>query len=834
MKAVVMAGGEGSRLRPLTIGRPKPMVPVVNKPVLGHILDLLKSHDFTDVIITVRYLASYIQDYYEDGASLGMNLTYAVEEIPLGTAGSVKNAAQYWDEACLVISGDALTDFDLTAIVEAHKAADALATLTLTRVPDPLEYGVIITDEDARVTRFLEKPGWDEVISDTVNTGIYVLEPDVLALIPDNVPYDFSQHLFPHMLAEQMPMHGFVAEGYWCDIGNIAEYQRANADLLYDRVKLPEPIGEHVGGGIWVGEDVEIAPSAQLFGPIYLGNGVKVKGDVIIYGPSVIRDYTVIDNYNRLERSVSWRNCYIGEASELRGALICRQCSVKSHAIAYEGVVVGDNCVIGEGSVLHANVKLWPHKEVEAGTNVKESIIWGNQGRRTLFNRFGVSGMLNVDLTPEYAAKMGAALGATLEKGSFVAINRDTHRGSRMIKRALVSGLPGTGVHVLDTATVAIPVLRHFVRSRADTAAGIHVRLSPFDQRVVDIRFIDSQGLNQSTSAERAIERNFFREDFRRAYLDEIGIIDYPPSPIGEYTKAFLQHVNVDPIRRAQFRLVVDYSHGLAADTLAHILNQLDVDVVPLNARMDESKLAMLQDEFRANLARAGKIVTALEADVGVQIDVGGEKLFIVDEHGTMLDDITAAALMVELVLAANPGQTVAAPVTMPNAFETIAQWHDGHLLRIRNSIHGLVDAAERADILLAVDGAGNFVFPKFQPAIDGMLATVCLLENLAHAQKSVSEVVAYLPSAHIAHTRVDCPWSAKGMVMRRLNVEHGGQRVEVLDGLKIFLTDYEWVHLMPHPERANFLVQAEADSPGRAEEIVDLYRQKINDFLDA
>ncbi|MCB0050943.1 MAG: nucleotidyl transferase, partial [Caldilinea sp.] len=533
----------------------------------------------------------------------------------------------------------------------------ATASITLTRVPDPLEFGVIMTGEDGRVTQFLEKPSWGEVISDTVNTGLYVLEPEVLDLIPDNVPHDFASELFPRMLAEHMDLYGYVADGYWCDVGNIGEYMRANSDVLYGRLRLAEPIGTHLGGGIWVGENVEISPSAQLFGPIYLGNEVKIKGDVRIYGPAVIRDYTVIDNYNRIERSIIWRNNYVGESCELRGVIITRQCSVKAQVIAYEGVVIGDNCVIGEGAVLHANVKLWPHKEIEAGAMIKDSVIWGNQGRRALFSRFGVSGVVNIDLTPEFAAKLSAALGATLPKGSFVAMNRDTHRSSRMLKRALVSGLPGTGVNVWDLGSVAIPVLRHFVRQRKDTSSGIHVRLSPFDQRVVDIRIIDGQGLNQSGSSERAIERNFFREDFRRAFLDEIGVIAYAHEPITEYTDDFMRHVDAQRIRDYGFKLVCDYSHGLAGDTLADIFNGLGVDVVPLNARMDETKLAMLQGEFKDNQAKMGKIVHALGAQMGVQLDVGGEKIFLVDEQGQVLDDVTAAALLLELALYAHPGR---------------------------------------------------------------------------------------------------------------------------------------------------------------------------------
>jgi mannose-1-phosphate guanylyltransferase/phosphomannomutase len=835
VKAVVMAGGEGSRLRPLTVGRPKPMVPIVNKAVMGHILDLLRSHGITDIIVTLRYMAGSIQDYFDDGSSYGVKLTYVVEETPLGTAGSVKNAAHLLSDApFLIISGDAMTDFDLKQILTAHREREAKATITLTRVPNPSEYGIVVNDDQGWVRRFVEKPGWGDIISDTVNTGIYVLEPDVLDMIPANTSYDFSNDLFPAMLKRHMPLSGYVTEGYWCDIGTIAEYIRANADALHGRIKLAEPIGEHLGGAVFVSKDVDIAPSAQLFGPIYLGNGVKIKDNVRIYGPAVVRDYTVVDNYTLIERSIIWRNNYIGESCEVRGAVIVRECSLKPKVMIFEGAVIGDNCVLGEGCVIHPDVKLWPKKEIEAGTVVKDSIIWGNQARRSLFGRFGVSGVVNVELTPEYAAKLSASLGATLPKDSSVAINRDSNRSSRMLKRALISGLPGTGVNVWDLGTVPIPVLRHFVREHEDTTAGMHVRISPFDQRVVDIRMFDKQGMNPSTADERAIERNFFREDFRRAYLDDIGTINYAHEPEQAYLEAFLQHVDADKIRQAGFHLVVDYSNGLAAETMARIFNKLGIDVVALNSRTDESKLAMLQDEFRANQVRMGKIVAALNSTVGVQLDVGGEKIFLVDETGVVIDDIVASALMLEIALYAHPRQPVAVPIHMPNAFDTIAGWHDAPLTRIGQSMLSLMNAANERNQLLVCDGTGNFIFPDFLPAVDGMMATVRLLQYLALRNMSVSEIVRYLPPIQMAKGSIHCPWDLKGSVMRQLHEQFKNNHVETIDGIKIHSPNGSWVHISPHPDRPTFEVVTEANAKQVAEEMVQQAIQQVERLRDA
>ncbi|MGZ4760557.1 MAG: nucleotidyltransferase family protein, partial [Acidimicrobiales bacterium] len=220
MKAVIMAGGEGTRLRPLTSNAPKPMLPLVNRPMMEHIIDLLKLHGIDEIVVTVAFMANAIRTYFGDGSEFGVSISYATEETPLGTAGSVRNAMDVLDERFLVISGDVLTDIDLGAIIDFHHQHQAMATIGLAHVENPLEFGIVITQEDGRIERFLEKPTWGQVFSDTVNTGIYVIEPEVLDHIPAGEPYDFSQDLFPKLLSMGAPLYGHVAEGYWQDIGS--------------------------------------------------------------------------------------------------------------------------------------------------------------------------------------------------------------------------------------------------------------------------------------------------------------------------------------------------------------------------------------------------------------------------------------------------------------------------------------------------------------------------------------------------------------------------------------------------------------------------------------
>lgn len=824
MKAVVMAGGEGTRLRPLTINRPKPMVSLVDRPVIQHIIELLKLHGITEIIITVQYLANNIQDYYGDGSLHGVNITYSLEEVPLGTAGSVKNAEHLLDEPFLVISGDALTDIDLSTIIEHHHASGAMATLTLTRVQNPLDYGVIITDEDGQVRQFLEKPSWGEVFSDTVNTGIYVLNPEVLAYIERGKLTDWSKDVFPRMLHKGDKIQGFIVEGYWTDVGTIEEYMRACGDYLSGRVHLPR-LGHNIGGEVWVDGDAEIAPDAQLHGPIYLGHGAKIKGGVIIHGPSVIRDYTIIDSRANIDRSIIWRNSYIGERAELRGSIVLRQSNIRQRAMLFEGSVVGDGVQIGAGAVIQPNVKIWPGKEVDEGATVSTSIIWGSQGRRVLFGRYGVTGLVNIEITPELCAKLGAAFGATLPRGSMVTINRDAHYTPRMLKRAIVAGLPSAGVNVLDLQNVPIPVARYFTHA-CSAAGGVHVRLSPYDNRVVEVKFFDERGLDITTTTERKIENTFFREDFRRAYLDEIGRITYGEEIEATYTAAFVKALRPDALEAIgkNFHLVADYANTSASAIISPLLRRHRVDAVELNVNPDENAVFQPPPQFEAAMHRLTQITPVVGANMGGRLDTGGERLFLVDDKGMRLQPLKAMAAFTALAMQLHGGGTVAVPVTAPLAFETIAQRHGGAIVRTRATLGAMMQtASQRPELLMLGDGAGAYIFPGFYPVADGMFAMMKMMELLTLTGQRLSDVIASLPPYFMAHNRVPCRWEAKGKVMRILNEQYAERSTNHIDGIKIELGG-EWVLILPDPDGPFFQVIAEGATDEQARVLVEQY----------
>lgn len=322
MKGVIMAGGQGTRLRPLTCALPKPMVPLLDKPCMEYMIRLLDRYGIRDIAVTTQYMPEAIESYFGDGSRFGVRLRYFAEAVPLGTAGGVKNARAFLDERFIVVSGDALTDVDLSELVRFHEAKHSALTVLLSRVPDPLAFGIVLTNEKGRITRFLEKPSREEVFSNTVNTGIYVIEPEILDRMPEETEYDFSKQLFPDLLKNDIPIYGYASDAYWSDIGSVGQYIRSQYDMLEGRVKL-DIQAQEISPGVYVAEGARLHPGCVVHGPAFIGKGTRIGKHARI-GP-----YTVIGSGNRVgagsrvEHSILWTSNRLDDDSDIRGSLLC-------------------------------------------------------------------------------------------------------------------------------------------------------------------------------------------------------------------------------------------------------------------------------------------------------------------------------------------------------------------------------------------------------------------------------------------------------------------------------------------------------------------------------
>ncbi|MCL2929828.1 MAG: mannose-1-phosphate guanyltransferase [Trichodesmium sp. MAG_R01] len=832
MRGVLMAGGSGTRLRPLTCDLPKPMVPILNRPIAEHIINLLKKHQIREIIATLHYLPDVMREYFQDGSKFGVQMTYSVEEEqPLGTAGCVKNIAELLDGTFLVISGDTITDFDLSAAIEFHQKHKSKATLVLTRVNNPIEFGVVITDEEQRIKRFLEKPSTSEVFSDTVNTGTYILEPEILDYLPSNQECDFSKELFPLLLDKNEPIYGYIAEGYWCDVGHLDSYRKAQYDALQHTVKLELPYKER-SPNLWIGENTYIDPTAKIETPTLIGDNCRIGPRVHIELGSVIGDNVTIGADANVKRPIVWNGALVGEDTNLRGCVICRGSRIHRRAQILEGAVVGSLSTVGEEAQISPHVRVWPSKTVESGAILNINLIWGTTAQRNLFGQRGVQGLANIDITPDFAVKLGAAYGSTLKNGSTVSVSRDQRNISRMVSRSLIAGLMSVGINVINLQSTAIPIARTILPTM-NLVGGLHVRLSPDRSDQILIEIFDYQGINISKVKEKNIEGAYFKEDFRRVQISEIGNMIDRHEVLNAYSKGFENLLNSEAIRYSKSKVVIDYCYGVSGAVLPQLLTKFGCDAVVLNASLKETSLGI---EERENLLdQLGRVVEALQANVGVQVTANGEQLILVDEVGSAIRGETLTALMVNLMLTAHPRGTVVVPINASAAVEQIAHRHDSHVIRTKANPTALMKACQiNHNVVLGGSGDMGFIFPKLHPGFDAMFCIAKVIEMLTIQERSLGQITADIPPiTHRCYT-IRCPWKVKGALMRYLVETNPPEKLELTDGVKIINhQDNYWVLVLPDAGKPLVHIYADSNDRDWVDKTLRDYRNMIHDFVN-
>jgi mannose-1-phosphate guanylyltransferase/phosphomannomutase len=721
---------------------------------MAYILDLLAEHGFQEVFLTLGYKPAAISGSFGDSYA-GMKLHYVVEERPLGTAGGVAALREFLDGTFAVVSGDALTDVDLTALLEFHRSKGAVATLGMTRVETPLEYGVIMTDRAGRVRRFLEKPGWGEVFSDTVNTGIYVLEPSVLDGVPSGRMYDFSQHLFPSLLAMEAPLYAMALDGYWCDIGDPAAYLQANLDLLSGRLRFSPP-GRQVVPGVWVAGDV---PQGLLVdGAALIGEGCRLGAGTRLEAGAVLGPATVTEPGAMLRRTVTWSGVHVGAGATLVGAVVCEGSAVGVGAGVFEGAVVGPTCSVGERASVAPGVKLWPRTEVDPGARVDCTLVQSPVWSARLLKRGGLSGRLGADLLPENALRAGTAFAGVLGGQGPLVVGADESAAADLLKQALVCGALAAGRSVIDIGSTASPATEYTIaRQRAE--GGIHVRAEGDRARVI---FYDGAGRPVARDLQRKLEKACAGQDFPRATAEAAGTIERLMTAEWQYLEHLTGQVNAGAIREAGITV------GLPADAGS---------TWPLLRRWLE--------RLRCTVSHGG-------GQVRLEFDrLEGTWRLAGASPETML------ALEVWLALRGQAaGAEVRIPVTASRAVETMLQQAGRQPVRVRQG--------------------------DWRPG-DPLLAIGRLLEWVAAEKLTQGDVLGHLPRAHMAALTVDCPWEAKGRVMRRLLEEHEGSVVDMVDGLRIEAGG-GWVLLLPDPDEPVYRVYTEAGSEGEARALAATY----------
>ena len=832
MKAVLMAGGFGTRIQPLTIHLPKPMIPLVNRPIMLHIVDLLKRHGINELVMLLYHQPEAIKNFFGDGSEFGIRISYVTPLEDFGTAGAVKAAAKHLDERFLIISGDLLTDFDLSEVLDFHERNKAQATITLTSVKDPLQFGVVITDKQGRITKFLEKPGWGEVFSDTINTGIYVLEPEVLEMIPEGENRDWSKDIFPRMLEEKAPLFGCNLSGYWADIGNTDAYLESCRDITRGEVQVqtgerPLNLPEKQ---VLLGEEALVATRdcSLLEGMVVVGDNSQVLGQARLKNSLVGRN-CIIEDGVELEDAVLWDNVFVKKGCRIHGAVLCHNVRVGQGVLIEEGAVVGDGTTIGDEALIRKDVKVWPSKVIEAGAIVTTNLIWGEKWRKSLYEGAVVRGLTNIELTPEFSAKLGAAYGSTLPKDAFILAGRDAVRSSRMLKRSFVGGLLSAGVNVRDIKMVSLPVLRYKLTTFGEVG-GVHFRQSPEDSAATEIVFFDADGVEISSSMAKGIERVYFKENFRRVHYTEPGGISEIPRIYDYYREGFLRALDAEALRRTSPKVVVDLNHSPAGDLLPALLTELGCEVIELNSHLSESRTGSSPEQVERAMDQLSRIVVTLGATAGFWLGPSGEMLNLIDETGESLSDIEALTTLTALVCRGEGRGSLVLPVPAPLLVEELARESGLTVKRTKSDGRSLVEAAKGRHVQLAATMDGRFAFPAFQANFDALFTVAKTLELLARTGETLGRLRQGLPRRAFRHLQLPCSWELKGGLMRKMSEDSVDQEASFIDGVRVQLGE-DWVLVLPDQYRPVAHIYAESADPKLADRLLETYRRKVEEW---
>jgi mannose-1-phosphate guanylyltransferase/phosphomannomutase len=607
-------------------------------------------------------------------------------------------------------------------------------------------------------------------------------------------------------------------------------------DCLSDQISV-EYTGERDGSCI-IGEGSTVPQNKSNWsGSVVIGRNSRIADSAKLIN-SVIGDNVTIHDGAVILNSVIWDGCTLEERADISNSVMGFESILHADALVADNVFISDRCSIGQAASLLSNIKLWPEKVVQEGAVLSKSLVWEDKWLRELFADARITGSANIEINPEFGAKLGTSLGAILQEGSQVLASRDPDNASRMIKRALVCGLMSAGINVYDMQTTSIPLVRQVLRS-GKYAAGFHVRKSPFDKRSMDIIFFDADGQDIPLNRTKSIERQFFSEDFRRTDQDGIGSLYFPERTTEAYRERFLSTLDHELISSKTFNVVVDYSYGIASSIFPNILGKLGAQVVSLNAYIDRTRLTRSREEFTDACQHVSSIVKSLSCNIGILLDAGAEKVFISDEHGRFIPEDRVPSIITKLYLESrrlknDPITKMGCPISASSEMDAIAEEYGVELIRTKNTHGGMMQTVlSDPEIQFIAGTKGGFIFPEFLFATDAMYSVAKILEMLAVTGWKLGDLDNSIARLHRTTREVHCPWQAKGRVMR--HAMHASEEYErkLVDGIKIHYERDCWILLVPSKEHEQFEVLVEAQTPERMNELADEYAQKVAQWRD-
>ncbi len=827
MKAVVMAGGFGTRIQPLTASRPKPMLPIINRPMMEHTMMTLKDLGITEFIILLYFKPEMIQNYFKDGSDLGIKISYVTPDDDYGTAGAVKLAQEYiGDDNFIIISGDLVTDFDFKKLFDFHSLKKSKLSIGLTSVENPLQFGVVIANEDNVIEKFLEKPSWGEVFSDTINTGIYIIEPEILEFIPKGENFDFGKNLFPLLMENKVELMGCNLTGYWRDVGNPESYREVHNDILNKRLefKIPGKKISYPDGTLHSDAPHVLDKSIEIIGNVVLGNNVTIKKNVKLNNV-VIGNNVTIGSDSNIRNSVFWDDITVGKNAKFDGCIICYDNIIGKNVTAKVGLILAQGCEVGELSLFEQDITIWPNKKIEPASIINHSLVLGNRYKNTIFEDGSVSGKSNIELSCEMVTKLAEAFASQLPVGSKVAVGRDKDKNSRMLKRAFLGGLLSAGINVLDIKSTAPSVLRYIISKDDSIVAGVHFKRDIVDTTCTQITLFNEESLRIDSDSIKGVEKAFFTEKFRRVDSSKIGEIyeTFYNQEASGYLKEIKEKIDHNIIKHGAFSVAVDVMHGTIADIFPNLLNDLDIENIVLDAYYNESKLFNIPNLEKKAQYNISHIVTSLKYNMGVIIYPNAQRLLLITDEGEVLDKMKGLLSVLHLLnMDKREGKKkVFLPTWAPDmiSFENLI---------IEKGRYSNFKTSKLKKYALIATMDGNFSFTEFSVTRDAMFASLKIMELLTYNNIKLSELSKLVENFYYTRKKIECTQALKGKMMRKFLEDAKGKRSSSVDGVKIWENDTDWILMIPdqYSDHLNLYVQAKDEIAGNF--IYDEYSEKI------
>lgn len=550
MKAVILAGGEGKRLRPLTDSLPKPMLPLLNRPCLAYGIEWLRMQGITDFAITVCHLSELIRNTFGDGREFGVYIRYFEEEIPLGTAGAIRNMEEDLSGTTLVVPGDVLVDFSLKEAIQFHQSQRSMITVLLKKVPDPIGHSLVVMKEDQSICRLLDGHLFPEVYSDSAVTGIYLVEPEVLQLIERRQAFDLFRDLLPLALANQLPVYGFFVQGYWRDLDEFSQLSQAQFDLLSGSVQIPLK-GKEIRPHVWIEGEVEIHPDAMIEGPVWIGHGSVIEPEAKLLPYTILGSFTRISSGSKIERSILGDRTVIGESAHLTGCLVGDGAWIGQGAKIDDESVLAAQVQIGQKAWIQRGVKIWKEREVPDHATVTASLRFERSPGRSLFCDDRIEGRANIELTPSFLTRLASAYASVLPLSAIISIGSDSARFSQMIRKILSDSFLFAGVHVRDCEETVLPVLWHDVQtSGAVGSIYIKKKLGVRDGEY-ELCFYDARGEKIDRYLQGRIDSAYVQE--KRLAPSDCSVGNYErigSMALATYREELFAHLMISPYQK--------------------------------------------------------------------------------------------------------------------------------------------------------------------------------------------------------------------------------------------------------------------------------------------